>query len=82
MLSQHFCQVLAAEAFPNCAATLDKMRAASLITERGNTKTIEPSDLLWFVIICYSLKPHRNTSDGRCDTELVVGVRGTLKVIF
>ncbi len=42
MLSQHFCQLLAAAALPNCAATVDKMNAASFDPDWGNTKKSKP----------------------------------------
>lgn len=41
MLSQHFCQLLAAAALPNCAATLDKMSAASFDRDWGEYETSE-----------------------------------------
>lgn len=67
MLSQRFCQLLAAAAFPNCDATLDKVSSASF--EGG--ETTETSNLFWFVRTCCSLKPPRNSNA----SNLIVNVR-------
>lgn len=71
MLSQHFCQLLAAAAFPNCDATLDKASAASFDHEWGEYETTQTSDLFWFVSTCCSLKPPRNSNA----SNLIVNVR-------
>lgn len=52
MLSQHFCQLLAAAAFPNCAATLDKMSAASFDRDWGEYETNENSRR---VLVCQDM---------------------------
>lgn len=54
IFSQRYCQLLAAAALSNCAATLDKMTAASFDHNWGGYNT---SDLFWYVSTSYSLQP-------------------------
>lgn len=49
MLSQHFCQLLAAKALCNCAATLDKMNAA--VTDQSSCQ-YKPNKTLDWLSVC------------------------------
>lgn len=84
MLSQHFCQLLAAAALPNCAATLDKMSTAPFDHHWGECETSENPRLVW---VCQDMllplaSPKTQSllsfSDCRSETE-VVGKKVTEK---
>jgi len=70
MLSQHFCQMLAAKALRNC--TLDKMSAATFHHDWGNTKQMEPQTCLGLSghDALTSLSEAQSSFDGRCEAEL------------